>query len=196
MKDLRNAINSQSPTGLLMIFCATVLLMSTGGCGDDTNRQVAQAKTEQELKDRQKYLEDRLKSVEARKAQSVTVTQSPSAGSTSQSSNSGGGSGSARTFHSPSGNIACSVTGSSATCAVSKSGESFVLPSGQAARVASGVQIGRGSGESLGWGATVSVGSITCRIPPENEPSGITCRDSSTGHGFEASSASGRKKTY
>ena len=53
---------------------------------------------------------------------------------------------------------------------------------------------------TLGWsivrslGSTVTVGSVTCEVPPENVARGIACAKG--GHGFEASRVASRQKVY
>lgn len=103
---------------------------------------------------------------------------------------------SSRTFHAPSGNVSCRVDGSSASCSVAAIATTFVLPPSGEAYVEEGMALVRASGAQVDWGTSVTVGSITCRVPREDEPSGITCVDGDTGHGFEASRVSSRQKAY
>jgi hypothetical protein len=42
----------------------------------------------------------------------------------------------------------------------------------------------------------VSVGDVVCAVPLESEARGVTCSDSATGHGFEASRVPSRQKVY
>lgn len=148
----------------------------------------ADARQEQRLED----LEDevkRLRRARARAQRAATATISPatSAGSTSAS----------RTFHAPSGNVSCRVDGDSASCTVAAIAATFVIPaSGGEAYVQDGAALPRSSGEPVDWDSTVTVGSVTCRIPPADEASGISCVDADTGHGFEASRVAARQKTY
>lgn len=100
-------------------------------------------------------------------------------------------------FHSPSGNVSCQIEGGGATCTVASISTSFVMPpGGGAAQIQSGSIVPEGSGTEAAWGTTVSLGDVTCEIPLESEPRGITCHNDSTGHGFEASSVSERQRGY
>lgn len=101
-----------------------------------------------------------------------------------------------RTFHAPSGNVSCEVGPSTASCSVVSTGETFVLPSGEEARLDSGAALPRGAGELAPYGSTIIVGSVVCSVPQSSEPRGITCSDSNTGHGFEASRVPDRQSTY
>jgi hypothetical protein len=56
--------------------------------------------------------------------------------------------------------------------------------------------VGRGQGDQLPFGSNVSVGSVTCQIPPETVARGISCINTSTGHGFEASRVASRQKVF
>jgi hypothetical protein len=102
-----------------------------------------------------------------------------------------------RVFHAPSGNVSCQADARSASCTVAAIDTTFVLPAdGGPAYVEQGAVLGRGSGELVDWGTSVSAGPVSCRIPDENEPSGITCVDTESGHGFEASRVASRQKAY
>jgi hypothetical protein len=102
--------------------------------------------------------------------------------------------GGTRTFHVGQGNVSCRVDGEGAACAVATLGDTFVLPpSGEAYREP-GLQLGRGEGERVAYGSTITVGSVTCDVPPENVARGITCAKG--GHGFEASRVASRQKVY
>ena len=105
-------------------------------------------------------------------------------------------SGSVRTFHAPSGNVSCEISESSARCSVAVAGQTFVFDPGGRARIESGLALSRGSGSLVDWGSTVALGSVRCSIPQENEPQGITCEDTSSGHGFEASGVTSRQRAY
>ncbi len=100
------------------------------------------------------------------------------------------------TFHAPSGSVSCRVDERSAECSVAAVGQTFVLPKEGRAFKQSGIALPRSSGKPRSWGESVVLGDVTCRIPTEEEPSGITCRNRSTGHGFEASRIPDRQKTY
>lgn len=101
-----------------------------------------------------------------------------------------------RTFHAPSGNVSCQILVDGASCTVESIGETFVFEAGGSARIEPTAALPRGFGELVGYGNTVGAGSIICEIPPSDVPRGITCSDSSTGHGFEASSVSSRQSAY
>lgn len=101
-----------------------------------------------------------------------------------------------RTFHVPSGNVSCEVGPSTASCSVASIGETFVLPSGEKGRLESDVILPRGTGELAPYGSTIAVGAVVCSVPQASEPRGITCSDSETGHGFEASRVPDRQSTY
>jgi hypothetical protein len=92
--------------------------------------------------------------------------------------------------------VSCEITEASARCSVSSIGQTFALASGSEARMESGIAVARGSGATVGWGESVSVGQIRCSIPLEDEPRGITCDDTASGHGFEASRVPARQRTY
>jgi len=101
-----------------------------------------------------------------------------------------------RIFHAPSGNVSCEILVSGATCAVASIDETFTFSDGQEARIESGTMLARGTGELAPYGSIVSAGSVTCSIPQSDEPRGITCSDSESGHGFEASRVSDRQSVY
>jgi hypothetical protein len=101
-----------------------------------------------------------------------------------------------RTFHAPSGNVSCEVSADSALCSIASIDETFVLPSGEEGRLESGATLPRGAGELAPYGSSIVAGSITCSVPGSSEPRGITCVDSETDHGFEASRVPDRQSTY
>jgi Protein kinase domain len=101
------------------------------------------------------------------------------------------------TFHSPSNNVSCVLSGDGATCTVASIGESFVLPdNGEAAYTQQGSPTAAGAGKEAAYGSQVTNGPVTCEVPPESVPRGITCSNASTGHGFEASGVPDRQTTY
>jgi hypothetical protein len=102
----------------------------------------------------------------------------------------------ARAFHVASGNVSCEMSAGRAVCTVEPTQQSFVLEGGEAARVESVTILPPGVGELVPYGSTVTAGSISCEIPPSNVPHGITCVDTSSGHGFEASRVANRQKLY
>lgn len=99
-------------------------------------------------------------------------------------------------FHAPSGNVSCEVTGVSARCTVVKIGTTFRFHRGGGPATTGGETLPRALGYEASWGRTISTGSVSCRVPREREQAGIRCYDSSTGHGFEASSRPERQKLY
>ena len=103
-------------------------------------------------------------------------------------------------FQSPSGNIVCVIDDSSATCDVSDStyqppppldcgkqiptGSRFMLTPGNVGTIACrGDSLRVLAQPSLDYGRTVSAGAITC----DNEPTGLKCTDTSSGHFFQLS---------
>jgi len=101
-----------------------------------------------------------------------------------------------RSFHAPSGNVSCAISTSGAFCSVDSIATTFRVEGGGSGRVESGSALPRGFGELAGYGSTVSAGSVTCSIPAAAEPRGITCVDTGSGHGFEASRISSRQDAY
>ncbi len=102
-----------------------------------------------------------------------------------------------QSFFAPSGNVSCSIQQESARCSVASVDLTFVIPSGGgSAYISSGLSVPRGSGTEAPFGTERSYGSITCQIPPENVPAGITCQDTTTRHGFEASRVPSRQNVH
>ncbi len=100
-------------------------------------------------------------------------------------------------FHSPSNNIACSLQGDGATCTVASLGLSFVLPlGGGGAYTLESSSVTQGAGDTAPYGTTVSNGPVTCTVPAQNSPQGITCDDTNSGHGFQASRVAARQQVY
>jgi len=105
-------------------------------------------------------------------------------------------SGAMNVFHAPDGNVTCEIGANNAQCSVASADETFVLPAATSAYVQRGRVLSTGDGPIAGYGVSVTRGSITCVIPRANQRRGVTCRDASTGHGFEASRVPARRKTY
>ena len=102
-----------------------------------------------------------------------------------------------RTFFAPSGNVTCMIQGAGAKCSVASANLTFVLPtSGGMAYSMGGLAVPRGIGSEASFGTAQSNGQVLCTIPPSNTPAGITCRNDSTGHGFEASRVPSRQQLY
>jgi hypothetical protein len=101
------------------------------------------------------------------------------------------------TFFAPGGNVTCVIQGDSASCSVASADITFVLPlGGGAAYTTAGQEVARGSGVEAAFGTEQSNGTVTCTIPPSNVPAGISCRDNSSAHGFEASRVPARQKVH
>lgn len=101
-----------------------------------------------------------------------------------------------RTFHVASGNVSCEVLADGAICTVEPISQTFAFQGGEPARTESSAVLPKDLGELVPYGSTVAVGSVSCEIPPSNVPHGITCGDSSSGHGFEASRVPARQSVY
>lgn len=100
-------------------------------------------------------------------------------------------------FYAPSGNVTCSLQSESAECSVASVDMTFVLPQGGgSAYTIGGLSVPRGEGSEAPFDTERTDGEIVCSIPPENVPAGITCRNTTTGHGFEASRVYSRQKVY
>ncbi|HVT64520.1 MAG TPA: protein kinase [Mycobacteriales bacterium] len=99
-------------------------------------------------------------------------------------------------FHAPQGNVNCEIGAQVTVCSVVQADETFVLPHTGAAYREPGLRIPDTRGRLADWGSSVSNGSVTCSIPESYEPKGIVCRDSVSGHGFEASKVASRQHTY
>jgi hypothetical protein len=100
-------------------------------------------------------------------------------------------------FYAPSGNVTCSLHSESAECSVASNDMTFVLPQGGgSAYTIGGLSVSRGEGSEAPFDTERSDGEIICNIPAENVPAGITCRNTATGHGFEASKVYSRQKVY
>ncbi len=192
---------------LSVIGCGMVVALSACGGSDDDlenriSRERAEAASQARQAERIKGLEAKLRQVErdakrqsTSKVKTVVERESaPRSSSNARAAASGGGR--SEVFHAPSGNVSCEVTAVSARCTVAKIGTTFRFDTGSGAATTGGEGLGRGAGYAVGWDTSVSVGSVSCRIPAENERAGIRCNDSSTGHGFEASAVSSRQKLY
>lgn len=106
-------------------------------------------------------------------------------------------SGTVEAFYAPSGNVTCSLQGETAECSVASINMTFVLPpGGGTAYTTTGLSVPRGEGSEAPFDTERSDGQIVCSIPPENVPAGITCRNITTGHGFEASRVAARQRVY
>lgn len=100
-------------------------------------------------------------------------------------------------FFAPSGNVSCVIQGDGARCSVASIDTTFVLPPGGAAAYRrAGAEVPRAGGSEAPFGTVRSNGAVRCTIPPSNVPAGISCLDSASGHGFEASRVPSRQKTY
>jgi hypothetical protein len=105
-----------------------------------------------------------------------------------------------RNFQSPSGNIFCTIDDSGAACDISEFkyqpppppecgkhiawGSRFTLAPGHPGTIECHGDTLRVPGEpTLDYGQTISAGTITC----DDEPSGMKCTDTSSGHFFQVS---------
>jgi hypothetical protein len=98
-------------------------------------------------------------------------------------------------FTAPSGNVGCSIASTMVRCDISERDWSpparpadcdgdygqgiSLLPGGQATFVCAGDTV-LGEGAPLAYGKSLSAGALVCT----SAESGITCRDTETGHGF------------
>jgi heat shock protein HslJ len=103
-----------------------------------------------------------------------------------------------RAFYAPSGNVSCSMQTESAQCSVASANLTFVIPrGGGSAYEVSGLSVPRGTGSEAPFGTEMrSEGVIVCDIPPSSTPAGITCHDTASGHGFQASRVAARQSVY
>jgi hypothetical protein len=101
-----------------------------------------------------------------------------------------------RSFHVASNGVSCEIREDGALCTVESTGQTFAFEDGEPAQIESVTTLPPGLGELVPYGSAVAAGSISCEIPPSNVPRGITCVDSASGHGFEASRVSGRQSAY
>jgi len=192
-------------TRLLVV--ATVLLaaLAIAGCGDSGSETAAQEQLEaaraegeeaalerERVDDLQRQLRKLKKRVDDGGAAPVAATPGPQAAAAAPASVPS----EREAFHAPSGNVSCEVFTGGALCTVSSVGLTFTLANGEAARVESVSALGRDVGRLAPFGTSVRIGSIACQIPQEDEPRGIACVDSSSGHGFEASRHSERQRVY
>jgi hypothetical protein len=102
-----------------------------------------------------------------------------------------------RSFYAPNGNVSCSLQSESAQCSVASAGLTFVIPKdGGGAYTTPGLSVPLGAGSEAPFGSEQSDGVIVCDIPPEDLSAGVTCRDTISGHGFEASRVASRQSVY
>jgi len=98
-------------------------------------------------------------------------------------------------FTSPSGNVGCMVDSTFVRCDIAERdwsppprpadcefdyGQGINMVAGEEAEFICAGDTALGGGEPLEYGKSVGAGSLSC----ESAESGITCRDSTTGHGF------------
>lgn len=183
-----------------------LVALTLAACGDNSDDAVEQrisreraeaakqAKQEAEI-DR---LKDELKDVKKGGGKTTTVIREGDRGSdggASQSASRPAGT-ATKVFHTPGGRVTCAIYADGADCSVASIGATFVLRPGGPARIESGLRLSAGSGSTVGWDQAVTVGSVTCVIPPQSAPRGVACSDSATGHGFEASKVSSRQRMF
>jgi hypothetical protein len=181
---------------------ALVALLAITGCGGDDSpseaavqEQIEQARKEgareARQRDRIESLQDRVKRLERGGAAAAPAEVEKDGDEVTAP---GTESATLRTFHTP--NVSCEIRTDGAQCTVISIGRTFVFEDGGTAYIESGSRVPAGAGASAAWDSTVSAGSVTCTIPREDEPSGITCVDGATGHGFEASRVPERQEAY
>jgi hypothetical protein len=103
----------------------------------------------------------------------------------------------AQAFYAPDANVSCSLQSESAQCSVASADLTFVIPKdGGHAYMMSGLSVPLGAGSEAPYGTEWSDGVIFCDIPPESVAAGVTCRDTTSGHGFEASRVASRQSVY
>jgi hypothetical protein len=195
-------------TGLVAVvaLCAIVSQIAMNGCGNSDSdapsaQQLASARQEGEEAAREKarikslqHQVHHLQSEVRRQGHSTTAVSSPNAAEAEPAGSVG--SSVLRVFHAPSGNVSCEILSDGALCSVASIDETFAFSNGEVARVESGAALPEDAGELAPYGSTVSAGSIVCSVPRSNEPRGITCSDSASGHGFEASRVADRQHVY
>lgn len=183
---------------------ATVAVAAVAvGCGEsdegageaaEVQRQLEEARKEgareARQRDRIKGLQKRVKNLEGARGASSSGSQEEHdvpASSTAESTV-------RQTFHTP--NVSCEIRTDGALCTVNSTGETFVFEDGGAAYIEPGSRVPEDAGALAAWDSAVSGGSVTCTIPPLDEPRGIACVDAETGHGFEASRVPARQRAY
>jgi hypothetical protein len=189
----------------VVVAAGLVAALALAGCGSSAspstpaiemriNRERAEAAADAHQEDKVTALEAEVHRLAHHAQATMTAVKAPLESSPASQTSA---SEDARVFHAPGGNVTCDVQTESATCSVASNGQTFVLPQGTAvAYIESGVALASGSGQLAGYGTSVSVGAITCVIPMESEPRGITCNSGQTGHGFEASRVPARQEVY
>jgi hypothetical protein len=100
-------------------------------------------------------------------------------------------------FYSPSGNVSCSIQSESAQCSVASADLTFILPQGGGiAYTIPGLSVPQGAGSEAPYNTQRADGAIVCEIPPSSSPAGITCQDTASRHGFQASRIGARQSVY
>jgi hypothetical protein len=194
------------PTGTLLLagLSAIALLGFFTGCGDSGSNDASQAQIEaaktageehalekERVDDLQKQVRHLRRQVQHGDKGVAVVKSSPGGTETGVSANTV-----LRTFHTESGNVTCEILSDGARCFVAPTGTTFAFSGGGPGRIESAASVAPGSGEVEPYGASVSAGAITCTIPPSSSPHGVTCTDSESGHGFEASRVAERQHGY
>lgn len=186
----------------LLLVCG--LLVSS--CGDSGSEKPSGAQLEKAKEEGERVAQERARVDELeeevrnlkRSARRSKADSSPSAISATSTPPSEDGSGNEllRAFHAPSGNVSCAITSTGAFCTVDSISTTFRVADGGTGRIESGSTLPRSFGELARYGSTVSAGFVTCTVPEADEPRGITCVDTSTNHGFEASMIDSRQEAY
>lgn len=191
-----------APVVALLIVCAPVI----SGCGGSDSKSTSETQLEQAKEEGERVAQERARvdelerevrnlkrSAQSSKRESSTpaapVTSAPPSGGRNETDL-------LRTFHAPSGNVSCGITSTGAYCTVDSISTTFRVEDGGPGLIETGSALPRTTGELAGYGSVVSAGAITCTVPEADEPRGITCVDTSSGHGFEASRISSRQNAY
>lgn len=121
--------------------------------------------------------------------QTTAATSTPELPRSSPSAN--------RVFYAPGRNISCSLQSESVQCSVASADVTFVLaPGGGGAYTMPGLSVSPAAGQEAPYDTQQSDGVVVCQIPPESVPAGITCRNTASGHGFEASRVASRQSVF
>jgi hypothetical protein len=100
-------------------------------------------------------------------------------------------------FFAPGGDISCSFQHEGAQCSVVSADITFVLPAGgRPAYIQPGLSVSAYAGKEAPYASQRSDGAVSCVIPPESVPAGLTCRNDVSGHGFVASRITSRQRTF
>lgn len=202
----RGRRSSGAVQALFSLLLVGVVLVGCGGSSASSTATISAAQLQAakkageekaEERDRVNSLQKQLRSLRHQVRHGGSLARSSSApSSNSQSAPAVESEPSVRAFHSPSGNVSCEILADGATCTVESIAETFSFAGGEPAQIEPGVQLSSDLGELAAYGSTVSAGSISCEIPPSSVARGVSCSDSTSGHGFEASRVAARQSAY